>query len=150
MQNNQSEPIFVEICQNCRLHRWCTRHNEKKYNDIFNEFVNLLKKNSINNPVFKNHKIDNPKMGAFEIKFKEILVFSKIKSGCFPDCNIITEKIKKIINGETINNEEKKELKINLKCSPVRKNSNVEIPKYDIICPSPTKIIRAYKNEIKK
>lgn len=155
--SNSSNEIHIEVCQNCRLHRWCTRHDEKKYNLLFETVSKAITKDlGSNYQVFKNKNVDKPRIGAFEVVFKGEMVFSKIKSGFFPNNSQVVPKIKEIIEGkrQENKNEEEKTEKTNEKNKPPKKklviskpnDSEFKIPKYDIICPSPTKIHRAYKN----
>ena len=34
---SMSKTIEIEICKNCRSHEWCTRHDEKKYTETFED-----------------------------------------------------------------------------------------------------------------
>lgn len=158
--SNTSNEIHIEVCQNCRLHRWCTRHDEKKYNLLFETLAKAINKDlGSNYQVFKNKNVDKPRIGAFEVVFKGETVFSKIKSGFFPTNSLVVSKIKDIIEGkkQENKNEEEKTEKTNENNKPQKKklviskpghpnDAEYKIPKYDIICPSPTKIHRAYKN----
>lgn len=151
-----NDEIHIELCQNCRLHRWCTRHNEKKYNQIFQAVSQaLLDTLGPSYKVLKNPNISKPRMGAFEVVYQNKDVFSKIKNGCFPDPKAIALKVKDIIenkpeeqkDNEKIVNEEKTEQKPKKAMKPMAvkiPDKDFSIPKYDIICPSPTKIHRAY------
>ena len=35
LNNNKKKTFVIEHCENCHLHRWNTRHDEKKYSDMF-------------------------------------------------------------------------------------------------------------------
>jgi selT/selW/selH-like putative selenoprotein len=146
METLESDYISIEICQNCRLHRFCTRHDEKKYEKYFSDLSLLIQNNFPSLSIFKNKEIENPRLGAFEITFRNELIFSKIKSGMFPDLQTIIKKIKAMIEGDE--NIDEKNLNVRKKASiNTNKKKEVVITKYDILSPSPTKIFRAYKNE---
>ena len=143
--------ILIEICQNCRLHRWCTRHDEKKYNMIFeNVSKALIKELGSNYKVLKNPNISKPRIGAFEVTLENKVIFSKIAKGCFPDPAFVAAKAKEISEGKNIekkgeqNIEKKPKKKLNVTVNKSNEAGDFKIPKYDIICPSPTKIHRAY------
>jgi selT/selW/selH-like putative selenoprotein len=150
-----SNEIHIEVCQNCRLHRWCTRHDEKKYNLIFENVSKALTKElGSSYKILKNINNPKPRIGAFEVTFNDKIIFSKIKNGCFPDPNVVALKAKEIIiegkSGEK--KEEEKKLEANEKKSKKKalglskpKEPDSKIPKYDIICASPIKINRAYQ-----
>lgn len=151
----KTNEIHIEICQNCRLHRWCTRHNEKKYNELF-ETVSKALIDSLgpSYKVLKNPNITKPRIGAFEIVYQNQVIFSKITKGCFPDPKTVALQAKEIIEGKPEEekdkekkgvNEEKTEQKPKKTTKPAIKipHKDFSIAKYDLICPSPTKIHRA-------
>lgn len=148
MEPSESDFISIEVCQNCRLHKFCTRHDEKKYEKFFADFSILIKNNFPSMTIIKNQNNDAPQLGAFEITFRSELIFSKIKTGKFPDLNFIIAKIKSIQEGNgnledsTLNNSDRKKKK-----EDNNKKKEIYIPKYDILSPSPTKIYKAYKME---
>lgn len=161
-QKSDENEIIVEVCQNCRLHRWCTRHDPKKYNSIYESVAQAITKEfGSNYQVIKNKNIEKPRIGAFEVTYKQKVVFSKITSGFFPTPSVVVQKLKEIIEGKE--NEEKKQEDNVEKTEAKKKDKNIKkkippkiatqhdsdfkIPKYDIICPSPTKIHRAYRND---
>ena len=40
--NFNDKIIYIEHCVNCKSHKWCTNHNEKKYH-LFYEMSNSFK-----------------------------------------------------------------------------------------------------------
>ena len=165
-ETDDSNVIQIEVCQNCRLHRWCTRHDEKKYNLIYeNVSKAIIKELGSNFKVLKNQNISKPRIGAFEIMFKDKIIFSKISKGCFPDPAFVASKAKEIVEGKEENEQKEENEKIEKKVNEEEKKNEIDgkklkkkimipkapndtdfrIPKYDIICPSPTKIHRAYR-----
>jgi hypothetical protein len=114
-----TDPTFViEVCQNCHLHQWNTRHNEEKYNNYFKmmaaaiisrlpnaiimrnqipkEYVsfdcysNLVPNDDESNPYYQMV----PRIGAFEVSHQGVVVFSKYKGNYWPDCQIVADKAK--------------------------------------------------------
>lgn len=84
--------VEIEICTNCKSHAWCTRHDEKKYEGIFEE---ILKAVAAKDPHVKIEKklASDKKMGAFEITSAGKLLFSKLAYAYFPNTHAITERI---------------------------------------------------------
>lgn len=86
--------ISIELCQECSKHKWCTRHDEKKYNDLFEEVKKEVQLLYPNVQVLKNPEIKKPQIGAFEVKINDSTIFSKIKSGLFPVPAALAQRIK--------------------------------------------------------
>ena len=84
--------IMIEVCQNCKNHQWCTRHDESRYNSCF-EMVKsaILAQNDV--VVEKNLNIKAPRIGAFEITCNNIQIFSKKNSGLWPDADGISQRV---------------------------------------------------------
>lgn len=36
INTNNSITIDVETCHDCHLHQWCSQHNERKYQEYYN------------------------------------------------------------------------------------------------------------------
>ena len=107
--------FVVEACQNCSQHGWNTRHNEAKYRNLYKALAqailvkvpqSLVMRNQIpkhylpydlyNNLVpNKDNRIpcfeQVPRVGAFEVSYKGMLIFSKLKSGRWPNVEEIAE-----------------------------------------------------------
>lgn len=117
MNAQNSEYVFVvECCQNCSEHRWNTRHNEEKYQEFFKKIAseiiaripnatvmkNQIPKNYIHHDLYNNLVPDDddtthyyqqvPRTGAFEVSYKGMLVFSKLKGGYWPNCELVADK----------------------------------------------------------
>jgi hypothetical protein len=115
--NQNSETVFVvECCQNCKEHAWNTRHDEAKYQEYFQKIASAIIEKIPNAMVMKNqipreylsydlynNLIPNddedtpyfqqvPRIGAFEVSFKGMLVFSKLKGGYWPNCELVANK----------------------------------------------------------
>ena len=86
--------ISIELCQECSKHKWCTRHDEKKYNDLFEEVKKEVQLLYPNVQVLKNFEIKKPQIGAFEVKINDSTIFSKVKSGLFPVPAALAQRIK--------------------------------------------------------
>ena len=106
------EIVFVaEVCCNCSDHGWNTLHDEKLYEEFFKRIAGAIvdripqakvMKNSIPKSYAKfdlyNNLIPNvtdpyyeqvPTMGAFEVSYKGMLLFSKLKGGYWPNVELI-------------------------------------------------------------
>ena len=116
--------ISIETCRDCSNHMWNTRHVEAKYNQYFESstFYNLLVATELRNLLgdvevlqnevprswslfepYKNRIEENsgknllliPHTGAFEIYYKEKLLFSKLSSRLWPNCKKVANNIAK-------------------------------------------------------
>lgn len=80
--------VSVECCQTCALHAWCTKHDETKYRHYYHSLKSRLALRAPNLTVCKNLTKSGvaiiPRVGAFEVKFREKTVFSKLKTGSWP------------------------------------------------------------------
>jgi len=87
--------ICIEVCQSCQTHKWCTRHEEKKYNALFEEAKTAIQ-SAIGGEiqVVKNLNIKKPRIGAFEVNCNGIVLFSKIKCGLFPVPTALAQRVK--------------------------------------------------------
>ena len=87
--------IIIEVCANCAGHKWCTRHDETKYNGMFEEVKKAIQE-AIGGEmqITKNLNIKKPKIGAFEVTCNGIVIFSKIKSGLFPVPGSLAQRVK--------------------------------------------------------
>lgn len=58
---SESEILLVEVecCVDCHLHNWCSRHNEAKYDDLFNKLYAKAKNISANFHLHKNNLPSN-------------------------------------------------------------------------------------------
>ncbi len=111
------QTIFVvETCQNCNEHGWNTRHDENKYADFFKRMAaaiiarlpdavvmkNQIPKHYLDFEIY-NNLIPNedpstpfyqqvPRLGALEVSFKGMLIFSKIKGSYWPTSDVVADK----------------------------------------------------------
>ena len=109
--------ICIEVCQNCQTHKWCTRHDDKKYNGLFEEVKTAIQ-GAIGGEiqVVKNLNVKKPRIGAFEVSCNDIVIFSKIKCGLFPVPSALAQRIQSFVkdyqSGKPVDNyssiEEKK------------------------------------------
>lgn len=90
--SDKSVTVTIEICTNCKSHAWCTRHDEKKYEGIFEEIRKAVNAKDPEVNVVKQLATEK-KMGAFEITSNSKLLFSKLASTFFPNTHAITDKI---------------------------------------------------------
>jgi selT/selW/selH-like putative selenoprotein len=92
----QQEPIKklieIEICKNCSIHEWCTRHDEKKYKEQLEEVKKAIKTSCPDVEVIQS-KIAQPRLGAFEILHGAKALFSKCKSGLWPHPPAIAQRV---------------------------------------------------------
>lgn len=124
MQAADQLVFVVECCQNCKEHAWCTRHDEAKYIEFFkrqaaaiidripNAIVmkNQIPKSYLNFDLY-NNLIQNddetcpyfqqvPRIGAFEVSYKGMCVFSKMKGGYWPNCELVADKCAAVVQEE--------------------------------------------------
>jgi selT/selW/selH-like putative selenoprotein len=120
-----SDIVFVvESCQNCKEHHWNTRHDEAKYQEFFQKIASAIIEKIPNAMVMKNQipksylpfdlynnliPNDNedtpyfqqvPRTGAFEVSYKGMLVFSKLKGGYWPNCELVATKCQLVVEDE--------------------------------------------------
>lgn len=113
-----NEKVYIEHCQGCSTHSWCTKHDESKYKSYFENCkakilvicpevqvvanqipLAFRKKFSMGeNSKPWEGKHSYPRIGAFEIYFKETLVFSKLESGLWPQSTMIANKIRDLLD----------------------------------------------------
>jgi len=62
----------------------------------FDLYNNLVPNNEEDTPYFQQI----PRTGAFEISFKGMLVFSKLKGGYWPNCELVAEKCYNVVQND--------------------------------------------------
>ncbi|EAR97007.1 selT/selW/selH selenoprotein domain protein (macronuclear) [Tetrahymena thermophila SB210] len=99
--------VDIEICQNCKDHQWCTRHDESKYKLMFEEISSAILAENPNVIITQNNFVKVPTLGAFEITCMNALLYSKNRSGCFPHATVISNLVKNFLydkeNGKPTN-----------------------------------------------
>ncbi|KAL4510186.1 hypothetical protein ABPG72_010379 [Tetrahymena utriculariae] len=90
--------VDIEICQNCKDHQWCTRHDESKYKLMFEEISSAILAENPNVIITQNNFVKVPTLGAFEITCMNALLYSKNRSGCFPHATVIANLVKNFLN----------------------------------------------------
>jgi hypothetical protein len=118
MLQADNEKVFIEYCQRCPTHSWCTKHDESKYNSYFESVRSKLREicpevEIIGNQIplafsskFSSHEdsrpwegtLSFPRIGAFEVYFKERVLFSKLETGLWPHPGAIANKVREIID----------------------------------------------------
>lgn len=113
----ESEKVFIEHCQNCPSHNWCTKHDESKYlsyyesckkhiKDLIPELeiiqnqipVHLVSKFTTSDPRPWEGKMAFPRLGSFEVYYKNKTVFSKLESGAWPQPSVLASKLNELIH----------------------------------------------------
>ena len=108
------------ICsRKCPDHGWCTNHDESKYLNYYEKVslsinatcpelyietnnLNLMSRNMLglyNSQANLYKKLSFPRIGSFEVLFRGKLIFSKLKTGRWPNPLKIAEEIRNIIDG---------------------------------------------------
>jgi hypothetical protein len=59
--SNRNLLIEVEACTNCSTHSWCSRHNEIKYDEFYEQLKNKVEKAFPKAQVIKNNVPSNYK-----------------------------------------------------------------------------------------
>jgi hypothetical protein len=60
------------------------------HHDIYS---NLVQNNDVNLPYYQQL----PRLGAFEVSYQGMLLFSKLKGGVWPNWDILSEKCEKVV-----------------------------------------------------
>lgn len=96
--HNMDMRVYVECCQACSLHAWCTKHDEAKYRHYLQGLKTRLTLRTTGLVVCKNLSRSGgeivPRIGAFEVRFRDKTVFSKLKAGTWP---VIDELVQRLI-----------------------------------------------------
>ena len=119
MLETEKEKVYFEYCVSCSTHSWCTRHDESKYSSYFdrcrsellqhcsgvvavaNQIPLYFRKQFASSTVKAEPwagKNTFPRIGAFEVYFRDSLVFSKLSTGKWPSASQIAERIHEIIH----------------------------------------------------
>ena len=100
---NSKVILPVECCVLCVEHQYCTHHKEEKYKD----YMKLLKFEIEKwNPEFfvcKNYKISKPQLGALEVVYKDVVIYSKLKEMKWPNAEDVAKKLKAAVEQEKEN-----------------------------------------------
>lgn len=113
--------VEIELCRNCHLHSWCSRHDEVKYIDYYEQLAQRIitaipevkviqRKPSDDIAVRKTPANDGalyynintgqavhfPRLGSFEVYVDGVRLFSKLKSKIWPKFDKVIEKIKQL------------------------------------------------------
>jgi selT/selW/selH-like putative selenoprotein len=99
MSSSQNPQILIEICHNCKAHQWCTRHNEKAYENISVEVSKTIK-DKIPNANIQVVKVEKDKIGSFEVFCNNYEIFSKRTLGYFPHAEAVTQRIIDYLDGK--------------------------------------------------
>jgi len=92
-RGSSNKVIHIEVCENCKIHEWCTHHDEKKYLTNFENVKSAILSAVPGCEVVKNVDII-PKIGAFEVNHGAQCLFSKMKSGLWPSPPAIAQRVK--------------------------------------------------------
>lgn len=120
MLQTEHEKVYIEHCHSCSTHNWCTKHDESKYVSYFENCkakilvvcpevqvvanqipLSFYHKFAISDKP-KEGKSSFPRLGSFEIYFKESVIFSKLESGQWPQSTYIANKIRELLDNPKI------------------------------------------------
>jgi hypothetical protein len=135
----ESEKVYIEHCQNCSSHSWCTNHDESKYKSYFDtckqkisEVCPELETLSNQIPIYFSTKFSTsesrpwegrlsfPRIGSFEVYFKSKVIFSKLETGLWPQATLIASKIQETLHKPVLPQILKENQKIQRKRGKVR------------------------------
>ena len=92
--------VTVECCQACAQHAWSTKHDEAKYRFYFQQLKNKLALQAPTLTLAKNLTRNGvpvaPRTGAFEVKFRDKTVFSKLKTGTWPQIDQLVQRLSEL------------------------------------------------------
>jgi hypothetical protein len=98
------ERVYIEYCIDCHMHQWSTKHDEEKYyryykackDEIISQYNSIAVYANQIPPGLKDlygKKNSFPRIGAFEVYYRGIVVFSKLQCGLWPHPKIVAKKI---------------------------------------------------------
>ena len=98
------ERVYIEYCIDCHMHQWSTKHDEEKYyryykackDEILSQYNSIAVYANQVPPGLKDlfgKKNSFPRIGAFEVYYRGIVVFSKLQCGLWPHPKIVAKKI---------------------------------------------------------
>lgn len=113
-----TDKVYIEHCQSCSSHSWCTKHDESKYlsyyenckakilvicpeiqvvsNQIPLAFSKKFTETENSRPWEGKHSF--PRIGAFEIYFKDKIIFSKLETGMWPQSTVVANSIREYLD----------------------------------------------------
>ena len=101
--------IHLECCFDCAEHKWCTQHNQAKYDKFKSCLISEVAKELGNDWYVAVNCIEKVKLGSFEVLYEDKIYYSKIKTTMWPHVPTVVARIKNHGNDEvkpkTGNNE---------------------------------------------
>lgn len=91
-KNATEKVIFINICKNCSKHNLSTWHDEAKYKKMFLDLKTCIEKECPEVQVYPTSD-DQFKLGACEVIHGEKLLYSKIKSGLWPNAPAVGKRV---------------------------------------------------------
>ena len=111
----EGDRVYIEFCVRCEQHQWCTKHSSDKYQGYFNSCKNELQRFKPGLRVLANEippkltakyfvrpegeakvvpgKLAFPRIGAFEVYYRGIVLFSKLSSGLWPRPELLCDTL---------------------------------------------------------
>lgn len=95
--------VFIEHCVNCSSHLWCTNHKTERYKHYFALCKSMILEKfphcSVQENSLKTLSLSkSPRIGSFEIVFRNEIIFSKLVIGKWPNLHAVGLKIGKILS----------------------------------------------------
>lgn len=92
----------IHHCINCAVHQWCTRHDQAQYTGKAHQLKEAIEaatgaRVEVNGGA--NPLKDIP-VGALEVYFKGIRVYSKIMSRRWPNAALVADKCKRLLDAD--------------------------------------------------
>jgi hypothetical protein len=86
--------VRIQICENCRQHAWCTRHEEGRYEHAFMELKRRIEADIPGARVLRHREERGgypvaPVIGSFEIEAFDVVFFSKLRRRVWPSPAVI-------------------------------------------------------------
>ena len=85
--------VNVQVCINCTSHAYCTHHSEEKYRNLFLSLREEVHKITTSIEIVKNCGKEWPQIGAFEVQFKDKVLYSKLSTTKWPKVDLLAKKI---------------------------------------------------------
>ena len=108
----------MKLSQKCKSHSWCTNHDELKYKSYLEKVKQCIESACPEVSIFTNQNPQIllsllypdskptftqsptfPRLGSFEVYFRNKIVFSKLNTGRWPNPSKVSESIRNTLDG---------------------------------------------------
>ena len=118
--------LGVECCVLCAEHQYCTHHKEEKYVDYMRQLKTEIERLNPQIHVCKNYKTPKPQLGALEVVYNGVKVYSKLAEMKWPNATLVAKKLKALIEKEK-EDKIKAETEALIKAEEERRKAEAEV-----------------------